>query len=243
MNESRETIHTEKHVKVGGLLKEAVFGFNDGLVSTLAVIAGLTGGFVEQKTVLLAALATLTAGAFSMGLGTYLGSKSERELYESERKRELFEMKHMPEIERQEIYDIYSAKGFKGKLLDEVVAHIVNDPKLWLETMMREELGFAEAPPKPGMNGIIMSISFVVGSTIPTASYFFNNNSRVMIDGLGTLPFLFLISLVASCTGLLLAGILKTYFTKKNIFASALESLIVGVLAAAGTYGVGILLS
>lgn len=225
---SSEFQHHEAHSKIGGLLKEAVFGFNDGLVSTFAVIAGLTGGLVENKTVLLAALATLFAGAFSMGLGTYLGSKSEKELYESERRREIYEMKHVPEIERQEIRDIYAAKGFKGKLLEDIVAHITANDTLWLETMMREELGFAEAVPKPWTNAAVMGIAFVCGSLIPTFPYFF--------DGV------FFISAILSVIGLLVAGGLKTRFTKRNPFLSAFETLAIGALAAAGSYGIGVLL-
>lgn len=220
----------ESHSKIGGLLKEAVFGFNDGLVSTFAVIAGLTGGLVENKTVLLAALATLIAGAFSMGLGTYIGSKAELDLYESERKREIYEMKHMPEVERQEIRDIYRAKGFEGELLEKIVAKITGNPELWLKTMMIEELGFAEKPPKPGFNGIIMSIAFIFGALIPTFPYFFSSTV------------IFIWSLSLSIVGLLAAGGFKTRFTKKNFILSALESLIVGALAAGGSFGVGVLL-
>lgn len=228
--------HIEPHQKIGGLLKETVFGFNDGLVSTFAVIAGLTGGLVENKTVLLAALATLFAGAFSMGLGTYLGSKAEKEHYESERRRELYEMEHMPDVERQEIRDIYAAKGFSGKLLEDVVAHITSNDRLWLETMMREELGFAHAPPRPGLNGVFMSLAFVAGSLIPTLPYL------TAMFGAAT-PFLFFLSLILSAAGLLAAGALKTRFTKHNVFLSALETLSVGAIAAAGSYGIGVLLT
>lgn len=222
----------EPHLKIGGLLKEAVFGFNDGLVSTFAIIAGLTGGLTEHKTILLAALATLFAGAFSMGLGTYLGSKSEKELYESERRRELHEMEHMPDIERQEIRDIYAAKGFHGKLLEDVVAHITSNDKIWLETMMREELGFAEAPPDPKKNGLAMSLAFFIGAAIPTLPY--------LVPALSLSP-LFLESLALSVVGLLIAGAYKTRFTKKNMFISALETLFIGTLAAGGSYGIGVM--
>ncbi|MBI2639087.1 VIT1/CCC1 transporter family protein [Candidatus Peregrinibacteria bacterium] len=227
-------IHVEFHRKVGGLLKEAVFGFNDGVVSTFAVIAGLTGGAIENKTVLLAALATLVAGAFSMGLGTYLGSKSEKDHYESELARENWEIDNMPEAEIQEIRDIYSAKGFKGKLLDDVVAKITSDRDVWLKTMMTDELGFAEAPPKPGLNGIIMSVSFIVGSFIPTLPYFFQESYFESI---------FRIAMILSAIGLLAVGGLKTRFTKRNVIISALETLIVGALAAGGSYGIGVLLT
>ncbi|PIQ77284.1 iron transporter [Candidatus Peregrinibacteria bacterium CG11_big_fil_rev_8_21_14_0_20_46_8] len=224
--------HEESHVTIGGLLREVVFGFNDGLVSTFAIIAGLTGGLVENKTILLGALATLFAGAFSMGLGTYLGNKSEREIYESELAREKYEIKTVPELERQEIRDIYAEKGFKGKLLEDIVAKITSDEKLWLETMMREELGFAEKPPNPIKNAVYMSIAFTFGAFIPTVPFLFE----------GAATNLFLVSSGLSIVALLGAGAYKTRFTKKNVAWSAFETLLVGVIAASGTYGIGALI-
>lgn len=235
--------HKEEHVSVGDLLKETVFGFNDGLVSTFAVIAGLTGGNIENATVLLAALATLFAGGFSMGLGTYLGSKAEKEHYESELKRERYEMEHMPEVERQEIRDIYTAKGFKGKLLEEVVTQITSDPKVWLKTMMTEELGFAEKPPEPGKNGIYMSVAFLIGATIPTFPYLLPDNQTFFTKTVMGMPPLFMISFLLSVAGLLFAGAFKTRFTRQNPFVSAFETLLVGALAAGGSYGIGVLLT
>ncbi len=230
--------HGEPHVLVGGFLKEAVFGFNDGIVSTFAVIAGLSGGSIEHSTVLLAALATLFAGAFSMGLGTYIGSKAEKEHYEGELAREKYEVEYMPEAERQEIRDIYAAKGFSGKLLEDVVTQITSDKKIWIEVMMKEELGFADAPPRPGINGVIMSLSFTVGSMLATFAYF--------LPALGKtfgMTHNFLISLAASIIGLLIVGAYKTKFTKRNPWLSALETLTIGVIAAGGTYIIGSLFS
>ncbi|MBI5413381.1 VIT1/CCC1 transporter family protein [Candidatus Peregrinibacteria bacterium] len=245
-------LHIELHSKIGGSLKEAVFGFNDGVVSTFAVIAGLTGGLTSEKTILLGALATLTAGAFSMGLGTFLGSKSEKDLYESERRREMDEMKNIPERERQEIRDIYEERGFKGELLEKVVDVITSDEKVWLDVMMKEELGFVENPPTPWKDGIVMSTAFVIGSFIPTLPYLLPK-TRIMCIAepciqptarlIWGLPAIFIVSLGISLVGLLLAGALKTRFTRRNIFLSALESLAVGSLAAGGSYMVGIFLS
>lgn len=229
--------HNERHLNIGGLLKEAVFGFNDGVVSTFAVIAGLTGGSVENRTILLAALATLFAGAFSMGLGTYLGSKSEREMYESEKRREIYEMEHMPDLERQEIRDIYKKRGFEGPLLENVVEKITSNPRVWLSTMMVEELGFAEIPAEPMKNGITMSFAFIAGAIIPTAPYL------IPSDDSSPLSAFFITSLSFSILGLLLAGGLKTKFTGKNMLTSAFETLLVGVVAAAGSYGIGMILT
>jgi len=230
--------HKEKHSHLGGALKEAVFGFNDGVVSTFAVIAGLTGGLVEQKTVLLGALATLIAGAFSMGLGTYLGSKSEKDLYEKERAREIFEMKHMPEIETQEIREIFEAKGFKGELLEKAVEKITSNREVWLQTMMQEELGFAKSPPTPWLDGIVMSIAFVIGSSMTTLPYFFPPAGGAKWFNM---PISFAISLILSIAGLLVIGAFKTKFTGRNIATSALETLAVGTLASAGSFAIGFL--
>jgi vacuolar iron transporter family protein len=226
--------HSENHrTGIGGILREAVFGFNDGLISTFTIIAGMYGGMVANRTTLLAALATLVGGAFSMGLGTFLGTKTERDHYESERKREIWEMKHMPEAEESEIREIYAAKGFSGDLLEKVVKKIISDDNLWLETMMREELGFAEKPPNPYQHGIVMAASFIVGALLVTIPYFFEIDRNV----------LFYITAGITVLALLIAGAVKTYFTKINILVSSLETLLVGAFAAGASYGVGILIS
>lgn len=222
----------EPHISIGGELREAVFGFNDGLVSTFAVIAGLTGGHFENETIMLAALVTLIAGAFSMGLGTYLGNKSERDIYERELAREKYEIKHVPELERQEIREIYTAKGFSGKLLEEIVTQITSNEKVWVDTMMREELGFAGKPPAPGRHAIIMSTAFAVGAIIPTTAFLFA----------GATKNLFLVATGLSIVALLGAGAFKTRYTGKNVLVSALETFFVGALAAAGSYGIGALI-
>lgn len=240
LNEKGPPSHIEIHAThVSGLLKEVVFGFNDGIVSTFSVIAGLSAANIEHTTILLAALSTLLAGGFSMGLGTYLGSKSEKDLYESELAREKYEMEHMPDVERQEIVDIYAAKGFKGKLLTDVVHHIVSDKKLWLDTMMREELGFAEKPPKPGLNGIFMSASFIIGSLVATFPYLLPESGMIEGGVLEGLSASFTYSLAATISGLLIIGALKTKFTRRNVVISALETFFVGAIAAIGTYFIG----
>lgn len=220
-------------------MKEAVFGFNDGVVSTFAVIAGMTGGVVNHHTVLLAALATLIAGAFSMGLGTYLGSKSEKDIYENEIKRELWEMEHLPEREAQEIRDIYKKRGFEGELLEQVVSKITGNPKIWLKTMLAEELGFAAEPPQPIKNGLTMSSAFVAGSVLPTFPYFFHSEKILW----GNISLLFGVSMAVSILGLFVAGVFKTKFTRKKIIVSALETLFVGIIAAGGSYGIGSLVA
>ena len=154
-------------------------------------------------------------------------------------------------MERQEIRDIYTAKGFKGKLLDDVVNQITSDPKIWLEIMMTEELGFAQKPPKPGINGLVMSAAFVCGALIPTMPYILSKSAIICIKEpcaaamktqIFSLPVIFFISLILSVIGLFMAGALKTKFTRKNILLSAIETLLIGAAAASGSYGIGVLL-
>lgn len=146
----------------------------------------------------------------------------------------------MREVEVQEIRDIYMAKGFQGKLLEDVVQQIVSDRKVWLQVMMTEELGFASAPPRPGLNGIVMSVSFVIGSFICTFPYLLPKLSSVEMSF--NFSANFWLSFVLTGVGLLFAGAFKTKFTGKNIFASAFETLVVGALAAGGSYLIGIAL-
>lgn len=225
--------HHEAHSRIGGLLREAVFGFNDGLVSTIALIAGLSGAEIAHKIVLLAGVTEMFAGAFSMGLGIYLGVKSENEVYKSELEREKWEIEHKPEVEREEIREIYRARGFEGELLEKVTEVITSDKRVWLEVMMHEELGFTkEAIQDPVKHGFTMGFAFVVGAFFPLVSYFFPETARTFFVALGI-----------SAIALISIGALKTYFTKRPLWKSSLETLVIGALASGASYGIGKLLA
>ncbi len=223
----------ERHNNIGGLLREAVFGFNDGLVSTIALIAGLSGAVLDHSIVLLASVAEVFAGALSMGLGTYLGNKSERDVYQGELEREKWEIAHMPEIEREEIREIYRRRGFKGELLEKVTDVITSDKKVWIDVMMQDELGFAkrESMYHPVSHAFSMGIAFVVGSLFPLFPYLFQETPRT-----------FTFALMISGVALLVAGTVKTYFTRRPIWKSSLETFFIGAAAAAASYGIGVLL-
>lgn len=220
----------EQHTRIGGLLREAVFGFNDGLVSTIALIAGLQGALIEHSIVLLAGIAEMFAGAFSMGLGTYLGNKAEYEVYKNELEREKWEMEHKPEVEREEIREIYRARGFSGELLEKVTDVITSDKKVWLEVMMQEELGFAKdgIAHDPKKHGLTMGVSFVVGAVIPLAPYLLAATEKT-----------FAVSLALGGIALVSIGAIKTYFTKRPVWKSSLETFFIGVLASGGSYLIG----
>src|SRR3989338_2363842 len=116
--EARQAYHSEQHIKSGSYIREFILGFNDGLVSTFSLVAGVTGANVANRIVIIASLAGLAAGSTSMGLNNYISSKSQIEFYKSEIEREKYEIETLPELEREEIVEIYKSKGFKGKILD-----------------------------------------------------------------------------------------------------------------------------
>ena len=128
------------HKKVN--VREIVFGFNDGSVSTLALLAGVTGGALARGQILVAGFSGVIAGAISMAIGAYISSKSEIEHHQSEIKREEQEIEEIPEVEREEIRQIYMKKAdFAEEELDMIVNRITSDKKIWLDSMMIEELG------------------------------------------------------------------------------------------------------
>ena len=125
-------------------IQDFVYGATDGSVTTFAVVAGVVGAALSPSIILILGFANLFADGFSMAIGNYLGTKSQKEYIEKERKREEWEIENLVEQEKQEIRDIYTKKGFKDELLDEIVNVITARRKVWIDTMMREELGLVD---------------------------------------------------------------------------------------------------
>lgn len=221
----------EEWHKRGGFLREAVFGMEDGLITSLGIVAGFTGASVSNFIIIFAGVLELFAGSISMAAGTYLSVKSEREFYNSERAREKREMEELTEVERQEIRDIYKARGFKGKDLETVVKVITSDKKTWLDVMMSEELGLAEPYATPKKSALFMAVFYVIGSIIPLTPYFFINAVEEALP----------IAIFLTIAALFGFGVWKSTFTKKNWLRSGLEMVLVGMGAATAGYFIGTL--
>ena len=131
----------EHNIKRGKSIREVVYGFQDGIVTVIGVVAGVSvlGNF---KITLIASIAALLGEAISMGLGGYLSTKSQNEFYQQEIAKEKQHLDQFPEHEKQEVREFYAAKGFKGKQLDDVVKVITSSKKNWLNVMIMEEFGF-----------------------------------------------------------------------------------------------------
>ena len=209
------------HSPGGRAIREVVFGFNDGMVSTVGFVVGVAAALADPQIVLITGLAEVMAGSFSMFFGSYLSTKNQREFFEQEIEREKFEIREMPEKEREEIRKIYAAKGFQGSDLEMVVGRITSDEGVWLKCMMEEELGLIfESMDNPLKVGFTTGLSFMLGGLVPLLPYMYSASASALLQCIGL-----------SGAGLFAMGIVKTFLTRKNWLKSALESLLIGLLA------------
>lgn len=217
-------------------LGEFVYGGIDGSVTTFAVVAGAAGAGLGSDVVLILGFANLLADGFAMSVGAYLSSKSEQENYAKHRRIEIREVEEIPETERQEIRDIYRAKGFEGELLEQVVDVITADKARWVDTMMTEELGMMHEQRSPMAMGAVTYASFVTIGLIPLLVFVYD-----YAVGVWPAP-LFASSAALTTIGFVLIGYLKSAVTETSRMRGILETLLLGALAAGVAYGVGDLL-
>jgi VIT1/CCC1 family predicted Fe2+/Mn2+ transporter len=229
MSKKKAIIHTESHR--GTRLSEVILGGQDGLVNVLGVILGVAAASQEIRIVLAAGLAATFAESISMAAVAYTSKVAERDYYEKELAREKFEIKTVPDLEREEIRQIYREKGFKGKLLEDIVKVITSNEKIWLETMMSDELKLSPVEKKrPITAAFVVGISAVIGSLVPLMPFFFLKVHEGII-----------ISMVMSAVTLFIVGAIKAYMTIGNWGRSGLEMTIIGMLSALAGYAIGLL--
>jgi VIT1/CCC1 family predicted Fe2+/Mn2+ transporter len=231
----RQAMETHK-TGSGAYIGEAVYGALDGVVTTFAVVAGVAGAKLSAGVVLILGFANLVGDGLSMGVGSYLSTKSRREYQQSERRREYWEVENYPEGEIHEIREIYRKKGFKGEDLDRAVGVITSNKDIWVETMMNEELGIIEEEGHPFFNGLSTFIAFIIAGFVPLLSFVLGLASP------GITQFSFEISLILTAITLFAVGSLKVLVTQTVWWKSGMEMLLVGGATALGAYLVGFLL-
>src|SRR3989304_7605072 len=133
-----------EHPASGHFVRDIVFGANDGVVTAIGFLVGIAGSVTEQKIVVIAGALTIIAGAASMALGNYLAVKSQKEFYDAMEKIERWEMENKPDVEQDEIREIYTNYGFDKETVEVLTKKVTSDKELWLRGMMRDELGFSE---------------------------------------------------------------------------------------------------
>lgn len=213
-------------------LREFVYGGIDGCVTTFAVVAGSVGAGLDSAIILILGFANLFADGFSMSLGAYLSSKSDRDNYHKHRKVEYWEIENMRETEIEEVREIYRQKGFEGDLLEQVVAKIIEDKDRWVDVMMKDELEMIKEDKSPIGIGVVTYISFIVIGLIPLSVYVWDFINPINDHH-------FLITSVLTAMGFVVIGFFKSKVNETNLLRGVLETLLLGALAAVVAYFVG----
>jgi VIT1/CCC1 family predicted Fe2+/Mn2+ transporter len=213
-----------------GTLRAVIFGVSDGLVSNLSLVMGVTGAASGQPHfILLAGIAGLLAGAFSMAAGEYISMQSQRELFERQIALERAELEAMPEEEEAELAGVYRSKGFTDEESTRIAHRLFADPEAALDTLVREELGLdPDELGSPWGAATGSFIAFAVGAVIPVIPYLFGGG-----------PTVFTVSLVASLIGLFAIGAAVSLLTGRGTLYSGGRQVLIGAAAAAVTFAVG----
>ena len=212
-------------------LADVILGGQDGLVNTLGVILGVAAATSDARIVIAAGLAATFAESISMGAVAYTSKLAEHDLYHSEREREHRHIHLAPDVEIEEIRDIYRKKGFDGDTLEKIVDVITSNPDVWVNVMMSEE--FQMSPPEKGKafsSAVLVGFSALAGSLIPLFPFFFINvNLSIWI------------SIVTAAVTLFSVGVYKARITVGKPFKSGMEMAIIGTVSALAGYVVGVI--
>jgi VIT1/CCC1 family predicted Fe2+/Mn2+ transporter len=221
-----QTPHIEHHFTASETIRDIVIGMSDGLTVPFALAAGLSGT-VTNNVIIIAGLAEVVAGSIAMGLGGYLAARSDAEHYESERRREYREIEETPELELEEVAQVFAAYGLAPQEIDPVLRAFRERPDDWVDFMMRFELGLEEPNPKRALSSAsTIAGAYVAGGLIPLAPYMVLSSPRAGLMG----------SVFITLLALLVFGFIKGRFTGLNPFKSAAQTTLIGGLAATAAF-------
>jgi VIT1/CCC1 family predicted Fe2+/Mn2+ transporter len=224
----------ERHQQAQGqYIKSVVYGGLDGIITTFAVVAGVEGAALSANVVLILGAANLVADGLSMAIGDFLSTRSEQEYARAERAREEWEVERFPEGEKQELVELYTAKGVDAGDARQVVDLLARHKGAWVDVMMVEELGIVESDESPLRNAVATFVAFALFGLVPLLTPL----ASLAWPALGNVAFV--VSCVLAGLTLFALGALKSGFTLRAWWASGLEMLAVGGVAAAAAYGVG----
>lgn len=227
-----EAAEQKGHQVKGGAVRELILGLQDGVVSNLGVVTGVAAAIPDPRVVLISGLAAVTAEAVSMFFSQYAASKSAREFRAKELALERTHLREFAGHEREELREIYGAKGFKGKLLDDVVETITKNPDVWLATMEREEMTWipSEEPAPLRDAALVGGMAFVAG-LVPVVPFALLPLALSVPTAIGL-----------SVATLFLAGAVMTRVTGRGWARSGFEMLLIGAVASVIGYVVGTVL-
>ncbi|MCE5229863.1 VIT1/CCC1 transporter family protein [bacterium] len=216
----------------GDLLRNVVYGFNDGLTANFGLVAGMVGGAaggtLGHSVILLAGLAGMAADALSMGSSGYLASKSQQEVFDHEIDMERQEIELMPDLEREELALIYEAKGMPKEQARGLAEKIMADPEQALAEQVREELKIGDTGGSPLRDGTVTGLATAFGAFIPVAPFLFLQDRPAMI-----------LSFTIAMAMHFAVGAARSFFTGRGIFRSGVDMFLVGFGVAVVSYFFG----
>ncbi len=227
----QKLLYKHEPQSVGSEIKDIILGAQDGLVNVLGVVLAVAVATLSAKTVIIVGLAATFAESVSMAAVAYTSTKAAKDFYKREKETEKREIEEIPGIERKEIRDIYYRKGFRGRQLENIVKKLTSSKKIWLQTMMSEELGLSKDGNHPGKSAAVVGISAMIGSLFPLIPFLLFSPLNAILP-----------SLILSVLVLFGLGSLKARFTTGNWFRSGLEIAVIGMAAAFIGYGIGTVL-
>ena len=217
-------------------LRDLVYGATDGAITTFAVVAGVFGADLAISIVLILGVGNLLADGFSMAVGDFLGTRAEQQQHLRARLREEAQVRQIPEGEREEVRQIFAAKGFEGNELERVVQVITSDPHQWVDVMMKEELGIASEEVSAWLAAVYTFVAFLTIGSLPLLAY----AVEIAFPELIAEPFVW--SAVMTGMAFFLIGAIKGRVVDQSLWRSALETLIIGSTAALLAFLAGLLL-
>jgi vacuolar iron transporter family protein len=227
-----QTRHTERHFTAGATVRDIVIGMSDGLTVPFALAAGLTGAIDSTGIIVTAGLAEIAAGSIAMGLGGYLAAKSDAEHYAKEREREKREVKEIPEEEMREVAQVFHSYGLSHEESAPIVDALSKHPKKWVDFMMRFELGLEKPDPKRAfVSAFTIAASYIAGGLIPLAPYIVSTYLR----HIGVSSAL-LFSVALTIVALTVFGFVKGRYTGTRPVRSALQTALIGSVAAGAAF-------
>jgi VIT1/CCC1 family predicted Fe2+/Mn2+ transporter len=229
---SRE--HVETHFTASEVIRDIVIGMADGLTVPFALAAGLSGAIDRNSIIITAGLAEIAAGSIAMGLGGYLAAKGDAEHYNSEREREELEVRTVPDIEAEEVRDVFRKYGMREEQITPIVNAMRERPDAWIDFMMRFELGLEKPDPRRALrSAATIAISYICGGMVPLSPYFLCDTSHLA----------FKYSVGVTLVALTIFGYVKGKFSGTHPLRGALQTVVVGGLAAAAAYALARLFS
>lgn len=227
-----QTPHTEKHFTAGQTVRDIVIGMADGLTVPFALAAGLTGAIDSADIIVTAGFAEIAAGSIAMGLGGYLAAKSDAEHYAKEREREKREVVEIPDEEMREVAQVFKSYGLSDKESAPIVEALSKNPKKWVDFMMRFELGLEKPDPKRALaSALTIGGSYAVGGLIPLFPYVIAS----VFENI-TVTTALLISVTLTLLALLIFGFIKGRYTGTRPARSALQTALIGSVAAGAAF-------